>query len=105
VQVLGSLLLVFGCLFGLLFLLKKMNALPVSDRQDIRIMGSLKVGTREKILLLKTGDSQLLVGVAAGNIRTLHVFDTSAVSAGDNSAHAADFSTLLQRDTPVGGGQ
>lgn len=76
-QVLGSLLLVFACLFGLVLLLKRMNGIQTTEKMSIQILGSAKVGTREKILLVKAGEQQLLVGVAAGNIRTLHVFESS----------------------------
>ncbi|MFK8047089.1 MAG: flagellar biosynthetic protein FliO [Halioglobus sp.] len=73
-QVFGSLLLVFGCLFGLAYLLRRFNGMPMSDRKFIQIIGSAKVGSREKIVLLKAGEQELLVGVAAGSVRTLHVF-------------------------------
>ena len=74
-QVAASLIFVLGCLFGLLFLLKRMNGGAMSSRKGIQVLSSVKVGTREKILLLEAGDSQLLVGVAAGSVRTLHVFE------------------------------
>ena len=35
----------------------------------------LSVESRYSVLLLEAGDSQLLVGVAAGSVRTLHVFE------------------------------
>lgn len=96
IQVLGSLLLVLGCLFGLVFLLRKLNGVPVSDRKAIRVLSSLKVGSREKIMLVETGENQLLVGVAAGSIRTLHVFDRAVDEAGDGSVHGRDFNSLLR---------
>lgn len=95
VQTLGSMLLVFGCLLGLVFLLKKLNGVSGSEKNAIRVVGSLKVGSREKILLLETVENQLLVGVAAGNIRTLHVFDKTTEEPGCTSAKATHFSTLL----------
>lgn len=73
-QVAGSLLLVFGCLFGLVFVMKKLNGVPVGDRKSLRIVSSVKVGSREKIMLLDTGEGQVLVGVAAGSVRTLYVY-------------------------------
>lgn len=100
-QVLGSLLLVFGCLFGLAFVMKKLNGVPAGDRKSLRIVGSLKVGNREKIVLLDTGENQLLVGVAAGNVRTLYVYDaatSSAPSVGGPAAQAVtkkDFASLM----------
>ncbi|NND67645.1 MAG: flagellar biosynthetic protein FliO [Halioglobus sp.] len=74
-QVAASLVFVLACLVGLLHLLRRMNGVAVTNRKGIQVLASVKVGTREKILLLEAGDNQLLVGVAAGSVRTLHVFD------------------------------
>ena len=96
-QVFGSLMLVFGCLFGLAFLLRKFNGMPMSDRKLIQIIGSAKVGTREKIVLLKAGELELLVGVAAGSVRTLHVFGEGEKTDKFSKALSGnDFSSMLQ---------
>lgn len=99
-QVLGSLILVFGAIFGVLFLLKKLNGLPLSSSSPIRILASSRVGTREKIILLEAGQQQLLVGVTSGCIRTLHVLDKpildTAASAGKNGNFASVLGASLQ---------
>ncbi|MFT4823227.1 MAG: flagellar protein FliO/FliZ [Halioglobus sp.] len=101
-QVFGSLLLVFGCLFGLAFLMRKFNGMPISDRKVIQIVGSAKVGTREKIVLLKAGELELLVGVAAGSVRTLHVFDNgSKPELGAKALSSDDFATVLQSSSAL----
>lgn len=104
-QVVGSLLLVFGCLFGLVFLLKKLNGVPTGDRKSLRVVGSVKVGAREKILLLDTGENLLLVGVAAGNVRTLYVYEREGVadslnSTGQSGSAAPNFAAFMP---PVAG--
>ena len=98
-QVIGSLLLVFGCIFGLLFLLKKLNGVPMGQHSPVRVVGSTRVGTREKVLLLQAGDQQLLIGVSPGGVRTLHVFEEPVVSA-DQSKNR-DFAALLGRVLPT----
>lgn len=99
-QVVGSLLLVLGCALGVLYLIKKVQGMPAGDRRNaIRILGALKVGSREKILLLQSGEKQLLVGVAAGSVRTLHVFDQTDVPVSGNDGSTAGFDSLLQRAT------
>ena len=95
-QVFGSLLLVFGCIFGLIFLLKKVNGLPTGDRSPIQVLGSARVGTREKIVLIEAGEQQLLIGVATGNIRTLHVFDRPIIDTKVTLPKKTDFSTLMR---------
>lgn len=99
-QVAGSLLFVIGCLLALLFVVKKLNNAPVGDRKTLRILSSVKVGSREKIMLLDTGEAQVLVGVAAGGVRTLYVYQGSAadgVADIDNApeAPANDFASLM----------
>lgn len=94
-QVLGSLLLVFGCIFGLVFLLRKMNGFPLASGAPIRVVASARVGSREKIILLEAGEQQLLVGVAAGNVRTLHVLDQPLAGDATTRSKTADFASLL----------
>jgi len=99
-QVLGSLLLVLGCALAVLYFIKKVHGMPAGDRRNaIRLLGALKVGSREKILLLQSGEKQLLVGVAAGSVRTLHVFDKTDAPVTENTGSAAGFDSLLKRAT------
>lgn len=74
-QVVGSLLLVFGCIFALFFLLRKVNGVSAGRGDDLRVIASARVGNREKIVLVQAGNQQLLVGVAPGNVRTLHLLE------------------------------
>jgi len=94
-QVIGSLLLVFGGIFGLIFLLKKMNGVSVGHKSPIKVLGASRVGTREKILLVEAGDQQLLIGVTTGSIRTLHVFDTPIIDTAEASNTKPDFASLM----------
>jgi flagellar protein FliO/FliZ len=105
-QVFGSLLVVFGCIFGLIFLLKKLNGLPSGQQKaPISVLGSVRVGSREKIVLIDAGEQQLLVGVAAGNIRTLHTFDKPIVDRAEDSQKKADFASLLGASFTSGKGE
>lgn len=42
---------------------------------QLQIVSTLPLGTREKIVLLKTGGKQLVLAVTPGKIETLHVLD------------------------------
>jgi len=42
---------------------------------QLRVLAGLSMGPREKIVLLKVGDTQLLLGVAPGRVHTLHVLE------------------------------
>ena len=52
----------------------------------------VSLGTRERAVLIRIGDRQLLLGVAPGNVRTLHVLETAVSGgfAGVQPAAAAD---------------
>ncbi|MGD8976406.1 MAG: flagellar biosynthetic protein FliO [Gammaproteobacteria bacterium] len=41
----------------------------------IRVIAAASLGARDRILLVQVGDTQLLVGVGSGGMRTLHVLD------------------------------
>lgn len=99
-RVFGSLLLVFACLFGLVFLLRKMNGVTVIDRKVIRVLGSVKVGSREKIALIEAGGQQLLVGIAAGSVSRLYAFEDPADRQVEGASSGADFASLLRSSKP-----
>ncbi|MFT6050644.1 MAG: flagellar protein FliO/FliZ [Halioglobus sp.] len=102
-QVFGALLLVFACLFGLMFVLKKVNGMPLHNKGLIQVLGSAKVGTREKIVLLRAGEQHLLIGVGSGNVRTLHVFDGNITGLDDEGAvNGGAFAAILQASSAHG---
>jgi flagellar protein FliO/FliZ len=47
----------------------------------MRIVSSLPVGARERIILLELEDTWLVVGVSPGEIRTLHTLPKGALPA------------------------
>ncbi|MGB5623896.1 MAG: flagellar biosynthetic protein FliO [Gammaproteobacteria bacterium] len=52
----------------------------------IRVIAAASLGARERILLVQVGDTQLLVGVGSGGMRTLHVLDEPlSIAAGPQS--------------------
>lgn len=101
-QVLGSLLVVFLCLAAVIYLLKRVNRVGPNSGNPLRVLGSASVGHRERVVLLEAGGEQLLLGVAPGSVRTLHVLpEPIAVNAG-NPGHA-DFAAVLRAANPLAG--
>jgi flagellar protein FliO/FliZ len=45
----------------------------------MKVISGISVGTRERILLLEVGDTWLVVGVTASQIRTLHTLAKDSV--------------------------
>jgi flagellar biogenesis protein FliO len=42
---------------------------------NLELLGQLSLGARERALLVRVGDRQLLIGVAPGHVCTLHVLE------------------------------
>lgn len=97
-QIIGSLLLVFGCIAGLLFLLRKVNGMSGSAVSPLRVLGAVRVGAREKVVLLQVGEQQLLVGVAAGGVNTLHVLTEPVATQQNTAQFPALLAGLMKQD-------
>lgn len=102
-QVLGSLLLVFVCLLGVIYFLKRMNRVGGGSGNVLRVLGSAGVGQREKVVLIEAGGEQLLIGVAQGSVRTLHVFAEPIVDTQDDEHEVPNFAAVLNAVNPLGG--
>jgi flagellar protein FliO/FliZ len=101
-QVVGSLAIVFGAVVLMAVIVKRVNRSPSTGKASLSVMGSTNVGTREKVVLISAAGQQILVGVAPGNVRTLHVFDESLATEIADEAKPADFSAVWQSVNPFG---
>lgn len=70
-----GLLLVLGVIFGLAWLIRRMGQFTAPANAQVKVLGGVSVGQREKVLIIQIGDAQLVIGVAPGRVNTLHVFD------------------------------
>ncbi|BAO44316.1 flagellar biosynthetic protein FliO [Thiolapillus brandeum] len=75
VQVLGSLGIVLALVLVLAWLARRLSSSRIMQTKGLRLMGGISLGGKERIVLVQVGDRQLLIGVAPGNLRTLHVLD------------------------------
>jgi flagellar protein FliO/FliZ len=77
VRVLISLLGVVALIFFVGWLSRRAQAHVRPGGRKIRVIESMSVGIKEKVVLLEVGGTQLLVGASpTGGLRTLHVLDT-----------------------------
>jgi flagellar protein FliO/FliZ len=63
---------------------------------NLDVLAQLPLGPRERAVLIRVGDRQLLIGIANGCIRTLHVLDPASTQAGETGA-VAPGADVLQR--------
>ena len=101
-QVIGSLAIVFGAVVLMAIVVKRVNRSPSIGKASLSVMGSTSVGTREKVVLINAAGQQILVGVAPGSVRTLHVFDEPLANNPIDDAQPADFSAVWQSVNPFG---
>jgi len=78
-QVIGSFVVVILLLVGVLVLLRRFNGVSSQMSGNMRVVSSVGVGQRERVVLLQVGEEQILVGVGPGNVRKIHAFDGPVV--------------------------
>ncbi len=71
-----GLIVVVAFIVLIAWLLKRTNSLQSSANGQLKVIAGLPVGTRERILLIEAGEEQVLIGVTAQQINTLHVLNS-----------------------------
>ena len=75
VQIVLGLFVVLMMIFGAGWMMKRFGGFGGVSNANLKVVAGITVGQREKIVVVQAGDVQVLVGIAPGNIRTLHVLD------------------------------
>lgn len=96
-KLIGGLALVVLLIFFLSWLLKRTGRFAAPGGGRLRVLAGVQVGHRERVVLLKAGDKQLLVGVAPGRVQTLHVLDEPIEGFDEPSGQALQGSPFAQR--------
>ncbi len=108
-------LVVLAVIFALAWLARRAKWLTSSGRDRIELVGELALGVKERAVLVRVNGFEVLVGVAPGNVRALHVFPpdvglasqrvdnavvnehASALTASDTNTRPPTFAELLRR--------
>ena len=85
----GSLVLVLVLIIGLGWLARRLQGFRVSGSALMRVLASHALGPRAQVVLLKAGDTELLLGVTATQINLLHRFETPLTLADSRTETAA----------------
>lgn len=94
-QIVFSLVLVLLIIFISAWLLRRYGRFPGVAEGNLKVLGALSVGQRERILLLQVGGEQILVGVTTSRISRLHQLEVP-VEVKDNVPVSSQFSQRLQ---------
>ena len=95
VQVSLGLIVVLLIIGGAAWFVRKFGNFQVTSKGNLRIIGGLHLGTKERIVLLQVGKEQLVVGVSPGNINKLHILKEPIIIDEKNEISKSSFAERL----------
>ena len=98
-QVTLALCIVLGAIFLCAWLARRMRNLGGGGPGALSIIGDVRLGPKERAVLLQVGATQVLVGVAPGQVRSLHVLTepVAAPALTTTTSDTVSFKSLLRR--------
>jgi flagellar protein FliO/FliZ len=107
VEITVTLLIIVGFLAGLAWFAKRLRGGFKPGGARIQVLGAQALGPKERAVLVRVGDTDILVGVAANSVNTLHVFPAGAITAPAEAEPAApnapNFKALLLKSLGLKG--
>lgn len=100
-NLIGGLALILALIYGLSWFVKRFAQGGFMQNSSIKMLSSMPLGTRERLMLVEVGGKQILLGVTAAQINSLHVFDEPVVQSPDTKVDksgvpaTSDFSEKL----------
>jgi flagellar protein FliO/FliZ len=74
-----ALIIILALIAGLAWAMKRMRGFGGRGAYSrIQVLSEATIGLKERCVLVRVGDTDILVGVAQGNVRALHVFPAGA---------------------------
>lgn len=94
-QWLASCFLVIALILVLAWLLKKSRLVPSVMQSQLKVVSMLPLGSREKLLVVKVGEQQLLLGMTPNQISLLCQLDKPLPENGSPHAFAGQLSKWM----------
>lgn len=91
----ASLTLVIASIVIVGWLYARMQGGHGGNSSVINILASQSLGSKEKIVLVEVGDKQIVVGMTAANVQTLHVFDEPVIGTAERPPQSVFAERLL----------
>ena len=88
-----GLIIVLAVMAGIAYLAKKMLPCAGHQQTTIQVIGSVNVGTRERVVVLEVAGRWLVVGVAQGNVSAIANLEVGAKADADNTTRSLDAQT------------
>lgn len=83
-----GLVLILLLIFALAWLARRMGQGGMLTNSHIKVMAAMPLGTRERLLVVDVGGQQLLLGITATQINTLHVFSEPVIDKNQAMGHS-----------------
>jgi flagellar protein FliO/FliZ len=98
-QVTLALCIVLGAIFLCAWLARRMRNIGSGRSGALNVVAEVRLGPKERAVLLQVGGTQLLVGVAPGQVSALHVLaePVAAPTAAAPTTDGISFQSLLRR--------
>lgn len=94
-QLFAGLVLVLVLFLGLAWLVKRSGVAGGFSQPGLKVLATLPLSTRERVVLVQAGPKQLLLGVAPGRVTLLESFDEPLLE--ESADRSPPFSHWLQR--------
>jgi flagellar protein FliO/FliZ len=96
-QVTLALCIVLGAIFLCAWLARRMRNISSGRTGAVNVISEVRLGPKERAVLLQVGTTQLLIGVAPGRISALHVLvePLAAPAPAAQGTSGASFKSLL----------
>lgn len=91
-----TLIFMVGLIVLLAFLYKKLGGAITRNNNELKLLSTLPLGTKEKLLLIQVGDQQLLLGATASNINILHELTNPVAIDNPQATTKRDFKKILE---------
>lgn len=96
VRVTVALIVVLAAVFAAAWFSRRMHGVGSSRSAALEVIAQLPLGPRERAVLVRVGAQQVLLGVASGNVRALHVLAANAVPVSGTDAANGAAQTALE---------
>lgn len=92
--VIGGLIFVVALIFASGWLLRRMGGAGLVGNAHMKVVASLPLSARERLVLVELGGKQILLGVAPGNVREVHYFDEPVVDT--ENSNTSEFASKMK---------
>lgn len=86
-QIIFSLILVLAAVAVVAWMMKRINMPQRGAASLLKVISGVAVGPRERVVLMEVNDTWLIVGVAPGQVRTLHTMPKATLPSGAGNLH------------------